>query len=180
MLSPTNRTAAIMAATLAAAALATPAQAEAPQLHGGVVAGLERTDTGPGGGASDGFYYGVNLGADWSLGPIKAGVEGELGESSARAASLPGQPAQGVFANAVVRLSVPVTGGTRVFARGGYAYHRIDRTLAPDFDGHGYVVGAGAEVDLVGNLSLRGEYRFSNYGQTVRGQHFVAGLNLRF
>ena len=180
MIFPTNRAIAIGAAVLAATVSATPAQAEGPDLHGGVIAGLERTDTGPGVGARDGFYYGVNLGADWSLGPIKAGVEGELGESTARASDLPGQPAQGLFANAVVRLTVPVTGGTRVFARGGYAYHRIDRTAAPDFDGHGYVVGAGAEVDLVGNVALRGEYRYSDYGQAVRGQHFVAGLTFRF
>jgi outer membrane immunogenic protein len=177
---PTNQGISIAAAVLAAAVSATPAQAEGPELHGGIVAGLERTDTGPGAGARDGFYYGANLAADWSLGPIKAGVEGELGESRARATDLPGQPAQGLFANAVVRLTVPVTDGTRVFARGGYAYHRIDRTAAPDFDGHGYVMGAGAEVDLVGNVALRGEYRYSDYGQAVRGQHFLAGLTFRF
>lgn len=177
---PTNHRIAFTVAALAAALGATPALADSPELHGRIVAGLERTDTGPGAGARNGFYYGVNLGADWTLGPIKAGVEGELGESSARASDLPGQPAQGLFANAVVRLTVPVTGGARVFARGGYAYHRIDRTAAPDFDGHGYVVGAGAEVDLFDNVSLRGEYRFSDYGQAVRGQHFVAGLSYRF
>lgn len=175
-----NRTALILVATLAVTGNAAPALADAPQLRGGIVAGLERTDTGPAAGARDGFYYGVNLGADWRLGPITAGVEGELGESSAQAADLPGQPAQGLYANAVVRLAVPITGGARVFARGGYAYHRIGRSAAPDFNGHGYVIGAGAEVDLVGNLALRGEYRFSDYGQTVRGQHFVAGLSLRF
>lgn len=177
---PINHRIACIAAALAAALGAAPALADSPELHGGIVAGLERTDTGPAAGARDGFYYGVNLGADWRLGPVIVGVEGELGESNARAADLPGQPAQGLYANAVVRLAVPVTGGTRIFARGGYAYHRIERTAAPDFDGHGYVIGAGAEVDLVGNVALRGEYRFSDYGQTVRGQHFVAGLSLRF
>lgn len=170
----------VAGACLAVAAVAAPAHAESPQIYGGVVAGIERTDTGPGAGARDGFYYGINLGAEWRLGPITAGVEGELGESSARAADLPGQPAQGLFANAAVRLAVPITDGTRVFARGGYAYHRIERTAAPDFDGHGYVVGAGGEVDLTDNVSLRGEYRFSDYGQTVRGQHFVAVLTWRF
>lgn len=176
----THRAFAALAAALVATAFAGPAEADAPEYHGGLVAGLERTDTGPGAGARDGFYYGINGGADWHLGPVLAGLEGELGESSARAANLPGQPAQGVFANAVARLSVPVTGRTRIFVRGGYAYHRIERSAAADFDGHGYVIGGGAEVDLFGNLSLRGEYRFSDYGQTVRGQHFVTGLNLRF
>lgn len=176
----TNHRIAFVTAALAGGLGAAPALADSPELHGGIVAGLERTDTGPAAGARDGFYYGVNLGADWRLGPITAGVEGELGESNARAADLPGQPAQGLYANAVVRLAVPVPGGTRIFARGGYAYHRIERTAAPDFDGHGYVIGAGAEVDLIGNVALRGEYRFSDYGQTVRGQHFVAGLSLRF
>jgi len=174
-----HRLAAIASAGLFTATLAAPAIAS-PELHGGIVTGLERTDTGPGAGARDGFYYGINLGADWDLGPIKAGVEGELGDSSAKAVDLPGQPAQGLFANAVVRLTVPVTGKTRLFARGGYAYHRIDQNAAPAIDGHGYVVGAGGELDLIRNIALRGEYRFSDYGQTVRGQQFLAGLSLRF
>jgi outer membrane immunogenic protein len=162
------------------AGLATPAHAEAPQLRGTVIGGLERTDSAPGAGAVDGVYYGVQLGADWNLGGITTGVEAELGDSTATAPNFGNQANQSLFANAAVRVAVPVTGGARVFVRGGYAYHKIDYAVGSDFDGHGYTVGGGAEVDLGQSLFVRGEYRYSDYGQTVRGQHFVAGLGYRF
>lgn len=161
-------------------ALATPALAEGPQLRGAVIGGLERTDSAPGSGAEDGVYYGVQLGADWDLGGIKAGIEAELGDSTASAANFGNQANQSLFATAAVRLAVPVTEGARVFVRGGYAYHKIDYATGPSFDGHGYTIGGGAEVDLGERMFVRGEYRFSDYGQTVRGQHFVAGLGIRF
>jgi outer membrane immunogenic protein len=162
------------------AGLATPAQAETPQLRVAVIGGLERTDSAPGSGAEDGVYYGVQLGADWDLGGIKAGVEAELGDSTANAPNSGNQANQSLFGNAAVRVAVPITDGTRVFVRGGYAYHKIDYAVGPDFDGHGYTLGGGAEVDLGQRLFVRGEYRFSDYGQTVRGQQFLAGLGYRF
>lgn len=174
------RTIASFSVLVAAVLAPTAAQAETPQVRVAVVGGLERTDSAPGSGARDGFYYGVQVGADWDLGIVQAGIEGELGDSSAQDTTLPGQPKQGLFGNAAVRLAVPVTGGTRVFVRGGYAYHKIDNATGADFTGHGYVIGGGAEVDLAPSLFLRGEYRFSDYGQAVRGQHFVAGVGLRF
>jgi outer membrane immunogenic protein len=160
--------------------IAAPAFAEAPQLRGAVIGGLERTDSAPGAGAVDGVYYGVQLGADWELGGISAGVEAELGDSTANAPNFGNQANQSLFANAAVRVAVPITGGTRVFVRGGYAYHKIDYATGPAFEGHGYTLGGGAELDLGQSLFVRGEYRYSDYGQTVRGQHFLAGLGIRF
>lgn len=162
------------------AALASPAQAQAVQLHGAAIGGLERTDSAPGSGAEDGFYYGVQVGAEWDLGTIRAGVELELGDSTARATNGGNTANQSLFGNAAVRVALPVSGGARVFARGGYAYHKIDYAVGPAFEGHGYVVGGGAEIDLGPDLFVRGEYRFSDYGQSVRGQHFVGGLGIRF
>ena len=160
--------------------LAAPAHAEAPVLRAAVIGGLERTDSAPGSGAEDGLYYGVQLGADWDLGGIKAGIEADLGDSTAKAPNGGNQARQSVFASAAVRLAVPVTDATRVFVRGGYAYHKIDYATGPSFDGHGYTLGGGAELDLGQSLFVRGEYRYSDYGQTVRGQQFVAGLGIRF
>lgn len=162
------------------AGLATPAQAEAPELRAAVIGGLERTDSAPGSGAEDGVYYGVQAGADWDLGGIKAGIEVDLGESTANAPNGGNQANQSLFASAAVRLAVPVTDGSRVFVRGGYAYHKIDYATGPSFDGHGYTLGGGAELDLGQSLFVRGEYRYSDYGQTVRGQQFVAGLGIKF
>ena len=99
--------------------LAAPAHAEAPVLRAAVIGGLERTDSAPGSGADDGLYYGVQLGADWDLGGIKAGIEADLGDSTAKTPNGGNQAKQSVFASAAVRLAVPVTDATRVFVRGG-------------------------------------------------------------
>lgn len=160
--------------------LTTPAAAQPGGAHVAVVTGLERTDAASGTGARDGFYYGGQLGYDWDLGPVFAGVEGELGGSTARTVLGTDRARQGVFANAAVRLAVPVVKGVRVFARGGYAYHAIGYDTAPSFKGSGYVVGGGAEADLGKALFVRAEYRFSDYGDSVRGQHFLSSLGLRF
>lgn len=171
----------ILAAAIAAAAFAPlPALADARTIRATALGGLERTDSAPGTGAVDGFYYGGNLGADWDLGTVTVGLEGELGGSTASAV-LPGRRAnQGLFANAAVRVAVPVTNRARVFVRGGYAYHEIGYSTGPGFKGSGYVIGGGGEVDLIGQIYLRGEYRFSNYGSTVRGQQFLGGVGIKF
>lgn len=170
----------VILALLSAGTFATAAQADPTGLRATAIGGLERTDSASGSGASDGFYYGGQLGYDYDLGGLIAGVEAELGGSSARDTVAGVEARHGVFGNAAVRLAVPVTDGARVFARGGYAYHRIDYATGTDFSGSGYVLGGGGEVDLGSRLLLRGEYRFSDYGSQVRGQHFVVGLGLRF
>ena len=171
-----------VAAALAgtAALAATQVAAEPLRLRATVLGGLERTDSAPGTGATDGVYYGVQLGADWNLGGLLVGVEGEVGDSSASAA-IPGNRArQGLFGNAAVRVAVSLTDHLRGFVRGGYAYHQIDYTTGPAFKGSGYTVGGGGEVDLSAQLFLRGEYRYSNYGSTVRGQQFLLGAGIKF
>ena len=159
---------------------AMPTAGHAQELRATAVGGLERTDSAPGTGAVDGFYYGIQLGADWDLGGVSAGVEAELGDSTA-AGLLPGNRAlQGVFASAAVRLAVPLNDRLQVFVRGGYTYHEIAYTTGPAFKHGGYTVGGGAEIDLTRGLFLRGEYRFSNYGRSVRGQQFLGGAGVRF
>ncbi|WP_296676594.1 porin family protein [Novosphingobium sp.] len=178
---PAKRLPLLTCAALALSGLAAgAAQAESPTIRATALAGLERTDSAPGTGAADGIYYGGQLGADWDLGGVQLGVEGELGESTASALVGTNRARQGVFASAALRLAVPLTGQLRVFARGGYAYHRISYDTGPDFSGSGYTLGAGAEADLSGPLFVRGEYRYSDYGSTVRGQQFLGGVGLRF
>lgn len=170
----------LIALPLLLAATATPALASPDGLRATAIAGLERTDSAPGSGAQNGFYYGVQIGADWSVGGVVAGVEAEIGESTASDLSLPGQPRQAEFGNLALRVALPVTDRTRAFVRGGYAYHRIDNAAGADFNGHGYVIGGGIEADLTTNLFARAEYRFSDYGSTVRGQQFLGGIGVRF
>ena len=167
-------------AVLLATGLPGIANAQAPQLRATALGGLERTDSAPGSGAVDGTYYGVQLGADWSLGPLLVGVEGDLGDSTASAALGTNRAKQGVFASGAVRLALPVTSGARVFVRGGYAYHEVSYDTGPAFRGSGFTGGGGAEVDLGQIMFVRAEYRYSDYGNTVRGQQFLGGLGIKF
>ena len=177
-----NRLFRLIALALAGTAVVagTPAAAEAPRLRAAVLGGLERTDSAPGTGAVDGVYYGVQLGADWNLGGLLVGIEGDVGDSSASAAITGNRARQGLFGTAAVRVAVPLTGHLRGFVRGGYAYHQIDYTTGPAFKGNGYTVGGGGELDLGERVFLRGEYRYSNYGRTVRGQQFLLGAGVKF
>lgn len=156
------------------------AAAQAPELRAAVIGGLERTDSAPGTGAVDGSYYGVQLGADWNLGGLLVGVEGEVGDSTASAVIPGNRASQGLFGNAALRIAVPVTDHLRGFVRGGYAYHQIDYATGPAFKGSGYTLGGGGEIDLGERLFLRGEYRFSDYGRTIRGQQFLVGAGIKF
>lgn len=161
-------------------AFASTAYASPTGLRATALAGLERTDAAPGTGASDGFFYGGQLGYDWQLGPVIAGVEGDVGGSTASQRIGARQAQQGVFASAALRVAVPLTRHLRAFARGGYAYHDVTYDAGRAFHGSGWTIGGGGEADLTSRVFLRGEYRFSDYGQTVRGQHFLLGAGLRF
>ena len=170
---------ALCAATLFVIA-ASPALAQPTGLRAAALAGLERTDAAPGTGASDGFYYGGQLGYDWQLGSVIAGVEADLGGSSAAQVIASRRADQGVFASAAVRIAVPVTDHLRGFVRGGYAYHAVTYDTGRAFHGSGWTLGGGGEVDLSRRVFVRGEYRFNDYGQRLRGQQFLLGAGLRF
>lgn len=164
----------------ASPALASPALASSIGLRATALAGFERTDAAPGAGASDGVYYGGQLGYDWQLGPVVAGVEGDLGGSSAVQIIGTRRADQGVFLSAAVRLAVPVTDRLRGFLRAGFAYHAVTYDTGRAFHGSGWTLGGGGEADVTRRVFVRGEYRFSDYGQTVRGQQFLLGAGLRF
>lgn len=156
------------------------ARAEPTGWRGTALAGVERTDAAPGAGASDGFFYGGQVGYDWQVGPILAGIEGDLGGSTARQDVGGRRARQGVFATAAVRVAVPLGTRLRAFARGGYAYHTVTYDTGSAFHGSGWTLGGGGEADLSDRLFVRGEYRYSDYGSAVRGQHFLLGAGIRF
>ena len=159
---------------------AAPALAEAPEgWRAGVIVGLDRTDAAPGAGAANGFAYGIQVGHDWRLGPFQTGIEGDLAGSTERQTLGTRRSSHGLFGAAAIRAALPLTGGLRMFARGGYAFHALLFSGAPGFNGHGWQIGGGAEADLGRRLYLRGEYRFSNYGSAVRGQQLLFGAGLR-
>lgn len=163
--------------------LASDAPAAAQTLEGPRVAllvGLDRTDAAPGAGASDGFFYGGQLGYDVAAGAFILGVEADASGSTASGRVGAVRSEQGLFATAAARVGVPVGDRLLPFVRGGYAYHEVDRDGAGNLSSGGYTVGAGLEYGVGERLFLRGEYRFSDYGDRLRGQQFLAGAGLRF
>lgn len=178
---------ALAAAAIAAAGMSTGAQArissDVPVRAGprvAVLGGLDRTDGAAGSGAASGAYYAVLTGYDWRLGPLIAGVEGDVGGSTARQSIDERRATQGVFATAAVRAGFHVAGRVNGFARAGYAYHRVGYDRGSDFTGHGFTAGGGTEIDLSRQMFARVEYRYSDYGEALRGQQLLGGLGWRF
>lgn len=168
--------AAILAALAAPAALASPFEGA----RVAAIAGLDRTDAAPGAGASDGFFYGGQLGYDVALGAVVVGAEADLGGSTATGRVGAVRSEQGLFATAAVRAGVTVGSNLLPFIRAGYAYHEVKRDGASDLSSSGYTVGAGLDYAVGERVFLRGEYRYSDYGDRLRGQQFLAGVGLRF
>jgi outer membrane immunogenic protein len=100
---------------------------------------------------------------------VIAGVEGDLGGSTASQVVGARRARQGLFASAAVRLAVPVTGNLRGFVRGGYAYHEVTYDTGRALHGSGWTLGGGGELDVTQRVFVRAEYRYSDYGRTVRG-----------
>ncbi|MCJ2185368.1 outer membrane protein [Novosphingobium beihaiensis] len=168
---------------IASVALAVPVQAEDAGFSGpraGVIAGYDRTDLAPGAGPQGGGLYGLQLGYDWNLGGVVLGVEADLAGSTADT-DLPALRSDAQrYATVAARAGFEPLYGVLLFARGGVAHARVDIDPGADFDGSGFTVGGGAELALSGRLYLRSEYRYSDYGDRLRGQQVLGGVGLRF
>jgi outer membrane immunogenic protein len=195
----------LLAAT-ALSALATPALAQDRAPFTGpraeAVVGWDRVSDGTGqdSGSSDGVVYGGAIGYDVQAGGAVLGLEAELTGSSTdtRADSLliAGDrlridAGRDIFLGG--RVGVAVTPNTLIYAKGGYTNARIDidyRTPTVSVeDGinlDGYRLGAGAEVKLGANTYLKGEYRYSHYGEAegydvdLDRHQVLGGIGIRF
>lgn len=145
-----------------------------------VLAGLDRTDAAPGAGASDGFFYSGQLGFDITVDPVIVGVEADVAGSTATGRVGAVRSEQGIFATAALRVGVPIGERLLPFVRAGYAYHEVRRSGASDLSSSGFTAGAGVEYGVSERLFLRGEYRYADYGDRLRGQQFLAGFGVRF
>lgn len=196
----------LVLAALAASAFASPAFAQdgAPftGLRAEGVIGYDRVSDGTGqdSGSSDGVTYGGAVGYDVQAGGAVFGVEGEITGSTTdtRADSL--------FA-AGDRLTVDMgrdlyVGGriggvigdsTLIYAKAGYTNARVNvrydlgsTSVREGENMDGFRVGAGLEKRLGGNLYVKGEYRYSNYGDLggydvdVDRHQVAAGIGIRF
>ena len=172
----------IVSAAVLAAAIATPAfaQEKAPFTgpHAEILGGYDHVG---GEGGRDGFLYGGNLGYDFQVGGLVAGIEGEATGSTVRGSD------RNVFATGDSaslradrdlyvggRLGFAVAPSTMIYAKGGYTNARVKSyyTTAANVQSSsgntldGYRIGAGIEqkFNLFGPSGfVKAEYRYSNY-----------------
>lgn len=179
------------AATLGAAAIATPAMAQdneaftGPRIEGvigyditrpGSTTDIDNTDDVDQ--SIDDVAYGVGVGYDFAVGGAVIGVEGEWLESEAQTEyDTTGFSNFGVGnidadrdLYVGVRAGVLATPNTLVYAKGGYTnarYNLLATDNTTDVDSNvdldGWRLGAGVEQSFGGNFYAKAEYRYSNY-----------------
>jgi outer membrane immunogenic protein len=177
----------IHAAALLAAASAAPAfaQGPAPTFSGGHIEAIGGYDSLHGGGDSTGgILYGIGAGWDFRSGNAVFGIEGEAAESTT------GECDSGVCIDASRDLYVGVRAGAVVsptvllYAKAGYTNARVEASAGGTSAGvneDGVRGGAGVEVAIRNSpVSLRFEYRYSNYEDGLSRHQGVAGLAFRF
>lgn len=175
----------VSAVALAAAALSTPAfaQAEAPFTgpHVEALVGYDRLNAPDDfDNKADGVLFGIGAGFDFQLGGAIAGIEGEVSDSTTKIRSnnlvtvgdsVRVDTDRDLYVGG--RLGVAVTPNTMIYAKGGYTNLRLESNFnsgttntqsANTLDG--YRIGAGVEskFNLFGPSGFaKVEYRYSNY-----------------
>ena len=155
----------ILAALAGTAALAaTPAAAQDSQpFNGGHVEAITGYDHITDG--DDGILYGIGAGYDFRTGNVVLGIEGEVLESTA------GECAGGICVDA----------GRDFYIGGRVGVEVTQNNVEADFNLDGIRAGAGLEWLIPGSpLSLRAEYRYTNYELGVERHQGTLGLALRF
>jgi outer membrane immunogenic protein len=188
----------IFVASIAAAALATPAMAQERAPFTGVhvegIAGWDRAHAQ--GGHSDGVVYGVGAGFDFQAGRAVLGVEGEATDSTADECvtasvvandRLCAKAGRDLYVGG--RIGALVGPATLLYAKAGYTNGRYNLTYTEptgvsNFKLHdnldGVRVGAGVEQAVGRNAYVKAEYRYSNYEQGFNRHQVVAGFGFRF
>jgi outer membrane immunogenic protein len=167
----------LIAAT-AAALVATPAFAQdaQPVFSGPHIEAIGGYDSISGGGDSEsGIAFGIAGGYDFRAGGAVIGVEVEAADSSISDSGV--RASRDLYAGA--RVGAVVGGRGLVYVKAGYTNARASfGGTGVNFDG--IRGGAGLEWMLTGNLSIRGEYRYSNYEDGLSRNQGIVGLGVRF
>jgi outer membrane immunogenic protein len=181
-------------AAIAAAAMATPALAQAGgniEPYVGVLVGYDSVKVKVPGdsGSQDGFVYGGVIGAQTAIGSSALlGIEGEVTGATTKetyrdaSEELSLKAGRDFFVG--VRFGVRPSPGLLTYVKGGYTNARANlRYSEPGFtfeEGEnldGYRIGAGIELGE-GQIRFRGEYRFSDYGDyKINGVN--TGINMQ-
>jgi outer membrane immunogenic protein len=198
-------------ATAAAAfgvALATPALAQNRDFSGPRLEALAGYDNLRDGGDGDsegreGFSYGALLGYDIQNGNIVYGIDGEITDATTKSRSYNEVTAGDRFSVEAGRdlyiggrLGYVISPAAMIYAKGGYTNARVesryqantgaDSELVDKADLDGFRLGAGLEYKLTPTAFVKGEYRYSHYGE-IEGYNIdldrhqlMAGLGIRF
>jgi outer membrane immunogenic protein len=175
----------ILAALAGTAALAaTPAFAQdaAPLFNGGHVEAITGYDHITDG--DDGVLYGIGGGYDFRTGNVVLGIEGEVLESTA--GDCVGNTCVDASRDFYIggRIGAVVRDNVLLYGKVGYSNARVEVTqgnVEDHFNLDGIRAGAGVEVAFRNSpLSLRAEYRYTNYELGVERHQGTLGLAFRF
>ena len=175
------------AAAAAIAFAATPAIAQdgQPTFSGGHVEAIAGYDHVRGGGEGrDGLLYGIGAGYDLRSHDAVFGIEGELADSTTDdcVGTVCVRAGRDIYVGG--RVGAVVSPNVLLYGKLGYTNARVVVTTGAFRDGtnlDGIRAGAGVEWAIPRTpLSLRAEYRYSNYQDGVFRHQGVAGLAFRF
>lgn len=135
----------------------------------------------------NGVVGGAHVGYDYQFNQLVVGVEGDIEGTGIDRTFSPGGP--------LYSTSIPVQGSIRgrlglafdrvlVYATGGGEFAGIDNSVQSLFgitaqssqSRAGWTVGGGLEYAITPNWSLRGEYRFADFGHLSYATPFVFGI----
>ena len=170
----------ILSALAGTAALgATPALAQnaaTPAFSGGHIEAITGFDSIRGGGDSEsGIAFGIAGGYDFRTGGAVIGVELEAADSTISDSGV--SASRDLYAG--VRVGGVINERGLLYAKVGYTNARASfGGTGVNFDG--IRAGAGIEWMVGRNVSIRGEYRYSNYEDGLSRHQGIAGLSYRF
>ena len=198
-------------ATAAAAfgvALASPAMAQDGPFTGPRIEALGGYDNLQDGGdgdseGRDGFTYGALLGYDFQRGNMVFGIEGEVTDSTTSTRSYNEIAAGDRFSVEAGRdlyiggrIGYAISPQALIYGKGGYTNARIesryqaattsDNELVDKADLDGFRLGAGLEYNFSPSAFVKGEYRYSHYGEIdgydidLDRHQLMAGVGIRF
>jgi outer membrane immunogenic protein len=111
-------------------------------------------------GSKNGFMYGLVAGYDFDLGNVVVGIETELADSGVSASE-----------TGLLVAGEKVSPNAMIYAKAGYTNAKVTLDYTDGTDSFsdsdtldGFRIGAGVEYSF-GRFSLRGEYRYSGYGE---------------
>lgn len=176
----------ILSALIGSAAIATPAFAQGNDtpFHGGHVEAITGYDHISGAGGQDGILYGVGGGYDYRSGNAVFGIEGEVLESTTGdcVGNLCVDASRDFYIGG--RIGAVVAPRVLVYGKLGYSNARVDVTqnnVGDHTNLDGIRAGAGIEWQFRNSpLSMRAEYRYTNYESGVERHQGTLGLAFRF